>query len=112
MPRRKKLKQRDRDILWIVYNHGGKTTERVVAEEMKMEMGWMRVYLTRLAKGDLIDVDRAGRVKLTWKGRHELRVPEPRPAIAKPTKMGQTVTLPGEGGSATIHAIRTLWTRR
>jgi len=111
MPRKRKLKEREREILWIVHKHGGETTERVVAEEMKMEMGWARVYLTRLGKADLLDVDRAGRVKLRWKGRHELGVPEPRPAIPRP-KTGQSVFMPDEGGSATIEAIKTLWRRR
>ena len=112
MPRKRKLKEHEREILWLVWRHGGETTERVLAEEMKMERGWARVYLTRLGKADLLDVDRAGRVKLRWKGRHELGVPEPRPAIPKPTKTGKSVFTPDEGGSETIRAIRTLWRRR
>lgn len=107
---KRKLSETELAILRIVWRQGGETTERGIADEMEMEMGWARVHIGRLGKADLIDADRSGRVKLTYKGRHELGVPEPRPALPKP-KTGKTVYIGNESESATMSAIKTLWKR-
>lgn len=107
---KRKLTETELGMLKIIWRLGGETTERVVADEMRMEPGWARVHLARLGRANLLNVDRSGRVKMTWKGRHELGVPEPSPRLPKP-KSGKTVLVSDEGGSETIKAIRTLWKR-
>ncbi len=78
---KRKLSDTEEELLRIVWNHGGETTEEVIASEMRMVPRWMRVYLVRLGRADLIDVDRSGRVKLTGKGSRKLEVPDRRPTL-------------------------------
>lgn len=80
MPKRK-LTDIESELLRIVWSHGGETTEEVIANEMEMVPRWMRVYLVRLGRADLVDVDSSGRVKLTGKGARELGMPERHPTV-------------------------------
>ena len=78
---KRKLSDIEQELLSIVWRHGGETTEEVIASEIGMVSRWMRVYLVRLGRADLIDIDRSGKVKLTGKGGRELGVPDRRPTL-------------------------------
>ena len=105
---KRKLTERDLEILKAIWNHGGETTEREVASEMKLELGWSRVYLKSLGKADLIDIYRSGKVKMTYKGRMALGVPEASSTL-RYFERGKEIPVRDEDASVQTKAIRRLW---
>lgn len=105
---KRKLTERDLEILKVIWSHGGEITEREVAAEMKLELGWARVYLKSLGKADLIDIYRSGKVKMTYKGRTALGVPDT-PSALRYFERGKEIPVGDEDESVQIKAIRRLW---